>query len=96
MDKLFVGLVEITMMMAVFLFVPLALLARILISVKNKKALKEALLVILMPFSIGYYIVLEDSEKTKWYNYLIIAFSVCAFIGVLFTIYQWIPPFAQR
>lgn len=93
MFSILVAAFQITIVISFILFIPVTLGYRIYTVLKHKKGLKESLLITLLPFSFGYYYFLKDEEQSKVYNYLIIIFLIISFIGIIFTIYQWIPPF---
>lgn len=93
MFSILVAIFQIAIITSFFLFIPLTLGLRTYLVIKHEKTIKESLLITLLPFSFGYYKLLKDDEKLSIYNYLIIIFLVITFIGILFTVYQWIPPF---
>lgn len=92
MFSILVAIFEIAMMAAIIVFIPLTLIFRVLSVIKHEKPLKEALLIVLLPFSLGYYMYLKEEEKSKIYNILIYSFLALTVIGILFTVYQWMPP----
>lgn len=83
---------EYAMLIAVILFIPITIAYRALVVLKYNKPLKEALLIVLLPFSIGYNLYLKDDEKSKIYNIIIYVFLGVTMFGILFTVYQWMPP----
>ncbi len=88
-----VAFFEASMLFSFILFIPTTVLLRIYTVYKHKKSLKESLLIVLLPFSIGYYYYLNDEEKTNTYNIIILVFVALSVIGIILTVYQWIPPF---
>lgn len=93
MFSVLVATFEISMLISFLLFVPLTFLLRLQTVIKHKKSLKEALMIVFVPFSLGYYYYLPEEQRNKYYNVTIIVFLVLSVVGILFTVYQWIPPF---
>lgn len=93
MFSILVAVFEVSMLVSFLLFIPLTLALRIQTVTKNKIPFKQAILIILVPFSLGYYYFLKAEQRNKYYNSTLVLFLVITSIGILFTVYQWIPPF---
>lgn len=87
--SIFVWVLQVSMVIALFVGLPLLLALRIFIAYKENRSLKEILIIILVPLSIGYFIYIEDDSKyNKLYKRVMLVVMVLAILGILFTIYQ--------
>lgn len=93
MFSILVATFQFTIVLSFILFIPITLIMRLYTVRKNKTPLKESLLVVLIPFSLGYYFFVEENKRNKYYNLVIVLFLIVTLIGILFTVYQLIPPF---
>lgn len=92
MFNIIVSILQTAMLITVFVTLPLLFVIRIITVINNKSNLKDSLLIVLLPFSFGYYFILNKDKQTKLYNILIIVLTVVAIIGILFTFYQRLIP----
>ncbi len=92
MSGLFVALIEVFMLVTFFISLPALFVFRLLISIKHKKALTKTILIVILPFSLGYNYFLNEEEKTKFYNVLVKVLFFIALIGISFTLFQLIFP----
>lgn len=88
MFEFIVGVLQIFTLITIFISIPLLFIIRVITISIRKLHYKKALLVLFLPFSLGYYYYLKKEERIKYYNLIIIILTVVATIGVLFTIYQ--------
>lgn len=92
MFSILVLILQVAMLITTFITLPLLFIIRIYTAIKNKIDIKESLLIILLPFSFGYYFYLKKDQRAKSYNVLIVIFLIIAIIGILFTLYQRLIP----
>lgn len=88
MFKLLVFILQASMLFTVYFSLPLLFIFRLVFIIKEKPILKDSLLILLIPFSLGYYNYENDKKTIKIYNILVIILSIIAIIGILFTVYQ--------
>ena len=89
MFEVLIGIMVIGLYIAMFGMPIVLLLMRILEVVRRNINIKEALLIVLLPFSIGYFYLLPaESRLKKVYRGVATFFFVLLFIGSLFVLYQ--------
>jgi hypothetical protein len=68
---------------------PITLLSlRIYYAIKHQKVLKEQLLIVLLPFSIGFYMKVKETNKFKTiYQELTVSFLILLIVGGILLIY---------
>lgn len=87
MFSLVVFILQISMLITVFITIPLLFIFRLTIVTKNKLSIKKALKILFIPFSIGYYNYLSKDKRIKIYDLLVVLLTVVAIIGIVFTLY---------
>lgn len=88
MFSILVFILQLAMLITTFITIPLLFIIRLITIIKNKIDKNEALLILLLPFSIGYYLILEKEKQSKLYNIVLIVLTIIAVIGILFTLFQ--------
>lgn len=88
MFSLMLLIFQTTMMIAVVTFIPVTLMYRIYLVIKNQIELKKAFKIVLIPLSLGYIIYLDKDKKDYKYNIILYIYLGLTLIGILFTIYQ--------
>lgn len=88
MFSYFVGLTQILMMVVLITFIPLMIVIRYFNARKLNMDLKTTLKVVLIPFSIGYYLIIAEEVRFKFYNKLMIVFTIMTLIGITFTLFK--------
>jgi len=66
----------------------LLFLFRLFYVIKERLALKNAIIVLLTPFSLSFYQNNNDKKFLKIYNIIVITLTIIAVLGILFTLYQ--------
>lgn len=92
MFEILVSFLQICMIFTSIFTLPILFIIRLYVGLKNKYELKDLLMIILIPFSIGYYLKVEQSKQLKIYNILLTIFLVISIIGIMFTLYQVLIP----
>lgn len=92
MSGFFVGLIEFSMLFTFFITLPLLMIIRLIAALKASKKLSSIILIVLVPFSLGYYKLLKDEEKPQFYQRLLKILVVIAVIGISFTLFQLVFP----
>ena len=92
MFSILVFVLQLAMLITTFITLPILFIIRLITVINNKIDRNESLLILLLPFSIGYYLILEKEKQSKLYNIALIALTVVAVIGVLFTLFQRLIP----
>lgn len=86
--KILIFILQLSMGITLFVGLPLLLVVRILTVIYKKRTIKESLLIILVPFSIGYFMYVDEEDKFyRLYKLLLVIFLVTAILGILFTLY---------
>lgn len=88
MFSFLLAVLQVAMIVSLFLFIPFTIMFRIYLVIKYKFELKKSLLIVLLPFSFGYFLYLEEEKQSKIYNVGLILFILLTIPGILFTIYQ--------
>lgn len=88
----FVALIQICLLITVFIMLPSLFIIRIVVAVRNKKSLVDILKISLLPFSLGYYLYLDEDEKVRVYNLLLLIFVIISFLGISFSLFQILVP----
>lgn len=74
----------------VFTFIPLSLLLKTLAVKKLQLTLKPALSVLFIPFSVGFFVLVQPKEKLRrLYRNLLIVYAVLAFLVFAFAIHMF-------
>ena len=76
------------MLITVFVSLPLLAVLRFTIVYRHSMPFKQALLVIFLPFSFGYYCFVKKENQLGLYNKIVFVLTLFAFLGILFTLYQ--------
>ena len=77
-----------SMTIAVFIGLPVLLIMRIIMIIKDNKGLKSSLMTVLIPFSIGLFIVYKDeSIMKKIYRIMLLVIMIITLIGMIYTFY---------
>lgn len=84
----FVALTQILMTIVLITFIPMMIIIRYFNAIKAKKDLKTTMLVVLIPFSMGYYLLIEEELRYKIYNKLLIIYTVMIAVGMTFTLFK--------
>jgi len=92
MFSILVFILQLTMLITTFITIPLLFVIRLITVLNNKLDSKESLLILLLPFSIGYYLILAKEKQSKLYNITLIVLTVVALIGIMFTLFQRLIP----
>jgi len=92
MFSLLVFVLQLAMLITTFITLPILFIIRLITVINNKIDRNESLLILLLPFSIGYFLILEKEKQSKLYKITLIALTVVAVIGVLFTLFQRLIP----
>ncbi|MFH5881306.1 hypothetical protein [Liberiplasma polymorphum] len=79
------------------LFISLGLLiTRIVLVIKDKQPVKKALMIVLVPGSIGYYHYYPNNTPFKmWYQRLVLLMFIFTFIGSIYVAFLNIPELAH-
>ena len=89
MFELMIGLSVISFLIALFATPTVLFLLRLIEVVTRRIKLKDALIIMLAPFSIGYfYLVPSNGLVKKIYRALSVLFMVLTFIGAFFIFYM--------
>lgn len=89
MFELMIGLSVISFLIALFATPIVLFLLRLLEVVTRRIKLKDALIILLVPFSIGYfYLVPSHGVVKKIYHALSILFMVLTLLGAFFIFYM--------
>ncbi len=83
-----VAIFEITMVVSFFTFIPTMLIFRILAAINANKNFKRTLIIAFVPFSFGYYYLLNKKQRLKSYNKIMTFYLIITIIGILFTVFQ--------
>lgn len=83
-----VAIFHISFYFVLFTFVPVVILLRILTIVKVKPKFVASLIILLAPFSVGYFYCIPKTVKIrKVYRNIIITYAVFAFLAFAFAIH---------
>lgn len=88
MFEILVGLLQLATLITIFISLILLFIFRIIIVLLNKYNLNKSLLIIFIPFSMGYYYLVSKNERKKFYDILLIILFGLALFGIMFTLYQ--------
>ena len=88
MYNFLLGMMYSMMLITVFVALPLLFILRLLVVIRHRLPKKIALLIVLLPFSYGYYRYLKKEHQIKLYHTLLKLLAIFAIIGILFTLYQ--------
>jgi len=85
-----VGLLQFSYYVTLFVFMPITLLLRVLIVMKNSLTLKVRLLIIFDITSFSYYYFLnEDQQYFKLYNRLLAVMTFFTFLAFAFGVHMY-------
>ncbi len=85
-----VGLLQFSYYVTLFVFVPLTLLSRVFITIKNSLTLKVRLLIIFDITSFSYYYFLnEEHHFFKLYNQLLAVMTFFTFLAFAFGVHMY-------
>lgn len=88
MFNILVFILQTAMLITVYVSLPLLFLFRLFYVIKERLALKNAIIVLLTPFSLSFYQNNNDKKFLKIYNIIVITLTIIAVLGILFTLYQ--------
>jgi hypothetical protein len=88
MYSFLLGMMYSMMLISVLIALPLLLILRLVVVIRYRIPRKTALLIVLLPFSYGYYRYLKKEQQMKLYRSVVTLLFVFAILGILFTLYQ--------
>ena len=90
MLDIFVGLLQVSYYIVLFTFIPVMILLRLLITIKEKKPLLERLIITFDFTSMAFYLFgTKDTKLYRLYNILMIIYGVFSALALAFGLHMY-------